>query len=256
MLVAGGALNSMPKDPSTNRPYQVLIVEDNADDVQLFMHAMRKVQMDLEIELNAKAVSDGVQGAAELKAQKFDAIFLDINLPPPDGMELTRQIRASAINRNTPVVVITGNDDRGLMTRAFQAGANLFLFKPVDRMRLLRLIQVVRAPIDRERRRLQRVKVKCKVSIESGADRLNGEALDISLNGLFVRAARVFPVGTTVTVDLTLPGSSATIRSAARIVRIVGDEFMGLQLENVGKAESDRLGAFLVPLIVALTHEH
>jgi len=50
-------------------------------------------------------------------------------MPPPDGIELTKRIRGSATNRTTPIVIITGAEDRGLMARAFQAGANWFLFK-------------------------------------------------------------------------------------------------------------------------------
>src|ERR1700722_6283728 len=131
----------MPSDNSNNHPYDVLIVEDNADDVELFMLTMRRVQVDLEIDIKAHTISNGTEAAARLKEHRFDAIFLDINLPPPEGMELTRQIRGSTFNCTTPIVIITGSEDRGLMTRAFQAGANLFLFKPIDRMRLLRLIQ-------------------------------------------------------------------------------------------------------------------
>ena len=241
----------MSKETSSIRPYDVLLVEDNPDDVELFLRSLRKVEMDMDMEINARAVSSGAQAATQLMERKYDAIFLDFNMPPPDGMELTKRIRGSEINRSTTIVMITGADDRGLMTRAFQAGANLFLFKPIDRMRLLRLIQVSIVPIDRERRRLQRVKIKCKVWIESEQNRFDGETLDISLNGMMVRANRVLPVGSTVNVGLTLPSVNEPIRTPARVVRIVGTEFMGLQLESIGKVESERLGEFLVPLIVA-----
>ena len=48
-----------------------------------------------------------------------------------------------------------------------------------------------------------------------------------------------------------LPKSPAPIRTAARIVRIVGTEYMGVQLENIGKAESERLEDFLIPMITS-----
>jgi PleD family two-component response regulator len=72
---------------------------------------------------------------------------------PPDGIELARQMRHSGLNQNTPIVIITGEKDSGLMARAFQAGANLFLFKPVDRMKLLRILRIIQEPIERERQR-------------------------------------------------------------------------------------------------------
>jgi CheY-like chemotaxis protein len=243
----------MSKMNSSNRAYEILVVEDNDNDVELFLHTLRKVQMDMEMEIKAQAASNSTEAATQIKERKYDAIFLDINMPPPDGVELTKQIRSSKLNRTTHVVIITGAEDRGLMSRAFEAGANLFLFKPIDRTRLLRLIQVSSVPIDRERRRLQRVKVKCKVSVERGQIRLDGETVDLSTGGMLIRANQTLPVGSIVNVTLVLPPATEPIRAAARILRIVGNEFMGLQLEGVGKAESDRLGGFLVPLIVAAT---
>jgi CheY-like chemotaxis protein len=234
-------------------PYDVLIVEDNTDDLDLLLRVFRQVQSDIGIEINARAVSNSVQAAAQLDEHKFDAIFLDIEMAPPNGLELAKRTRNSETNRTTPIVIVTGGEDRGLMTRAFQAGANFFLFKPINRVRLLRLIQISSVPIERERRRLQRVRVKCKVSIESEQGHFDGETLDLSLSGMLVRASRVLPVGSTVGVTLRLPSATAPIRTAARVVRVVGNEFMAFQLQNMSKAESDKLGEFLVPLIVSST---
>jgi len=242
----------MPNAGLKNRPYDLLVVEDNADDVDLFTRVLQKVQADMEIEIRAYAISNSVEAAARLQDKRFDMMFLDFNLPPPDGIELTGRVRASQVNRTTPVVILTGASDRGLMTRAFQAGANFFLFKPVDRRQLVRLLQVALVPIDRERRKLQRVRVKCKVAIEAGQDHLDGETLDISLNGMMIKAGRVLPVGSMVNVNLKLPQASAPIRMAARIVRIVGNEHMGVQLESIGREESERLGEVLVPMIAAM----
>jgi c-di-GMP-binding flagellar brake protein YcgR len=129
-------------------------------------------------------------------------------------------------------VILTGAQDNGLMARAFQAGANLFLFKPIDRTRLLRTLRVSSTQIDRERRRVQRVKVQCKVSVESEEGRLDCETLDVSMGGMFVRTKRILPVGSAVNVEMALPSAAQTIRASARVVRVVGNEFMGLQIRN------------------------
>ncbi len=236
-------------EKSGDRPYEVLVVDDNADDAELLCRTLRKTQIDAGLEINAQTASTGTQASTQLREQRFDAIFLDISMPAPDGVELTRQIRHSEMNRSTPIVMVTGAEDRGLMTRAFDAGATFFLFKPVDRTRLLRLIQISRAPIDRERRRLLRVKVKCKVSIESEQARFDGETEDLSLNGMFVHSSRVLSAGSTVNVNVALAPDSS-IRVAARVVRVVGNDSMGFEFERVGKSERERLGAFLVPFIV------
>jgi CheY-like chemotaxis protein len=242
-------------EKSGDRPYDVLVVDDNADDAELLCRTLRKAQMDAGLEINAQTASTGTQASTRLREERFDAIFLDISMPAPDGMELTRQIRHSEMNRTTPIVMVTGADDRGLMTRAFDAGATFFLFKPVDRARLLRLIQISRAPIGRERRRLQRVKVKCKVAIESEQGSFDGETEDLSLSGMFVHSSRALPVGSTVNVKVALPPGSS-IRVAARVVRVVGNDSMGFEFERVGKSERERLGAFLVPFIVAVVEKN
>jgi len=243
----------MSSSNSNNRPYDILIVEDNDNDAELFLNTLRKVQMEMDVELKPHIVPTSAQAGIQLKDRRYDAIFLDMNMPPPDGVEVTKQIRISKLNRTTLVVILTGAQDNGLMARAFQAGANLFLFKPIDRTRLLRTLRVSSTQIDRERRRVQRVKVQCKVSVESEEGRLDCETLDVSMGGMFVRTKRILPVGSAVNVEMALPSAAQTIRASARIVRVVGNEFMGLQFETIGKAESERLGGFLVPLIVAVT---
>jgi len=53
-------------------------------------------------------------------------------MPAPDGIALARQVRASALNRTTPIAMITGESDRQLITKVFEAGATFVLFKPID----------------------------------------------------------------------------------------------------------------------------
>jgi len=194
------------------------------------------------------------RGAAELlKREKYHAVFLDMRMPPPDGVELARQIRASRVNASTVIVMITGEEERTLMKRAFDAGVEFFLFKPVERNKLLKLIRVAEGSIERERRRFTRVRLRCRVSLESGNDHLEGTTLDLSLGGALVQAHRAFPSGTLVTVSLELEAGTPPMRSSARIIRTVGTDCMGMQFENLGPKESIRLQESLLPLILAPT---
>jgi hypothetical protein len=52
-----------------------------------------------------------------------------------------------------------------------------------------------------------------------------------------------------VKASLPLPTSAAPLRTTARVVRLIGRDAMGLELENVGETESERRGEFLMPLI-------
>src|SRR5258708_30079289 len=93
---------------------------------------------------------------------------------------------------------------RPVMKRAFEAGVEFFLFKPVERNKLLRLIRVTEGPIERERRRFTRVRLRRRVSMESGNDRLEGTTLDLGFRAALAQTPRTLPSGTLVTGSLEL----------------------------------------------------
>jgi two-component system chemotaxis response regulator CheY len=206
-------------------------------------------------EIKSHTTSDSQQASILIREEKFDAVFLDVKMPAPDGIALARQVRASALNRKTPIVMITGENDRGLLTRVFEAGATFVLFKPIDRHRLMRLIRVSEDVIQRESRQFQRVKVNCKVSMQMDRERSVGRTLDMSLNGAMVCADRTFSVGSTIRVDLELTHGRAPLSLAARVVRVVGVDCMGLHLENVPLEHARKMQEFLLPLILAIETE-
>jgi len=224
---------------------QVLVVDDDPLTCELIREILCSAGME------AASLTDSTEAASRLRTEKFHAIFLDVRMPPPDGIELARQIRASRVNASTVIVMITGEEDRTVMKRAFEAGVEFFLFKPVERSKLLRLIRATEGPIERERRRSTRVRLRCRVSMESGNDRIVGTTLDLSLGGLLVQSQHIFPPGTRVTVSLELETGKAPFRSNARIVRTVGTDCMGIQFENLAAKESRQLQEFLLPLILA-----
>ena len=226
-------------------PSRILVVDDDPTVCELIQEVLAAAEME------SFALTDSKEAATRITQERFDAIFLDVRMPPPDGIELSRQIRASGLNRTTPIVVVTGEEDNAVLKRAFEAGATFFLFKPIDRHRMLRLIRVTEGSIQHEARRYQRVKASCKVSIECGLERLSGTTLDMSLSGLLVRAPSTLPVGTAVQVSLELKSGSAPLRVAARVMRVSADNCMGLLIENAGREETKRLQEFLLPLILA-----
>jgi CheY-like chemotaxis protein len=228
-------------------PSRVLVVDDDPTVCEMIQDILNSAEMETVTHTSSQ------EAASRLELEKFQAVFLDVNMPSPDGLELTRWIRASGLNRTTPIVMITGEDDRTILARAFQAGASFFLFKPIDRHRMLRLIRVAEAPMQREARRYQRVKVSCKVSIELNQEQVSGIALDLSLGGMFVRASRALSVGSIVHVRLELRAGAPTVNLAARVVRSSANSGMGLQLENNGPDQNRKLQEYLLPLILART---
>jgi CheY-like chemotaxis protein len=227
-------------------PNRILVVDDDPIVCELIQEVLASA------ELQSLAVTDSDRATSHLAMEKFGAVFLDVRMPPPDGIELTRRIRASSLNRATPIVIITGEEDNAVLGRAFDARANFFLFKPIDRHRMLRLIRVTERSIQHEGRRFQRVRTACQVSLHCGQEHLTGATVDLSLGGMLVRSTCALPVGSAVRVDLQLQTDKPPLQIIARVVRVSGVDCMGLEIENPeSDEESKRLQEFLLPLILA-----
>src|SRR6266851_7713667 len=110
-----------------NMPARVLVVDDHAPSCELIAEILRSAGFD------ASSLTNSREAAERLTNEKFHAVFLDMRMPPPDGLELARQIRGSRINASTVIIMITGEQERTLMRRAFEIGVGFFLFKPVER---------------------------------------------------------------------------------------------------------------------------
>ena len=228
-------------------PARILVVDDDPLNGELISEILRSAGMDVSF------LTCSTEAAVRLKREKYHAVFLDMRMPAPDGAELARQIRASRINASAVIVMITGEQDRTVMGRAFEAGVEFFLFKPVERNKLLKLIRATEGSIERERRRFTRVRLRCRVSLESGNDRLEGTTLDLSLGGALVQSDRALTSGTLVAVSLELEAGRSPMRSSARVIRTVGTDCMGIHFEDLGPRESIRLQETLLPLILAAT---
>ncbi len=226
---------------------RVLVVDDAPAICELMQAVLRSAGMDV------LATSNSQQAAIHLAREKFDAIFLDVKMPPPDGIDLAGRARSSGFNQKTPIVMITGDADPAVQERAFKAGANFLLFKPLDRRRLLRILRVTRNSIQQERRRFQRVSVRCKAIVETSTSQIEGSTLDMSLNGVLIQAGTALPAGTKVIVALQLKPGAAPLRASGKVARLIGEDCMGIEITTASLEDSERLQEFLLPLILATT---
>jgi chemotaxis family two-component system response regulator PixG len=78
------------------------------------------------------AVQDSLRAIAALLTHKPDLIFLDLVMPNTNGYEICSQLRKVSAFRNTPIIILTGNDGIIDRVRAKIVGATDFLSKPVD----------------------------------------------------------------------------------------------------------------------------
>jgi two-component system CheB/CheR fusion protein len=112
---------------------RVLVIEDNAD-----ARDMLKTWLELEGHEVLEAVN-GVEGVKALLNERPDVAFVDIGLPLMDGYDVARAVRRQA-DHGTRLVALTGYGQADDRRRAFDAGFDDFVVKPVDPARLSQIL--------------------------------------------------------------------------------------------------------------------
>ena len=128
------------------RPIEILMVEDNPDDVDLTMEALKEAK----VRNNLHAVEDGVQALAFLHkegvyadAPRPDLILLDLNLPKKDGREVLREIKSDGDLKRIPVVILTTSQAEEDIFRSYDLHANCYITKPVDFDRFIEVVKSI-----------------------------------------------------------------------------------------------------------------
>lgn len=132
----------VPIEDRTLTRKTILLVEDNREDEELTLRALRKSNI-----MNQVVVArDGEEALQHLFGHKEEnhlgtshetellpaVILLDLKLPKINGIEVLRQIRSHPRTRRLPVVVLTSSKDERDLDEVYDLGANSCLFKPVD----------------------------------------------------------------------------------------------------------------------------
>ena len=129
----------------------ILLVEDNQDDLDLTLRALRKSKIPSTVAI----VRDGVEAldylfgtgshAGRDTSDQPRVVFLDLKLPRVAGLEVLRQMRADERTRNVPVVVLTSSSENHDMLESYHRGANSFIRKPIDFDEFVQAIQQMNA---------------------------------------------------------------------------------------------------------------
>ncbi len=116
----------------------ILLVEDNPDDVELTLRALKQYNVKNQIAV----VRDGAEaldylfttGAyADRDTSTIPAVvILDLKLPKMDGLEVLQRLRADERTKLVPVVILTSSKEEGDMVNGYKFGANSYVQKPVD----------------------------------------------------------------------------------------------------------------------------
>jgi CheY-like chemotaxis protein len=219
---------------------KLLVVEDDVPSLEL----MREVFTSLEAEVCA--VENSENAAALINQRRFDGIFLDLGMPSPDGFQLARLIRKSASNKSTPIVIVTGVDDKKVMEQAFSIGVTFFLQKPIDRQKLSRLFRTVRGGMINNRRRYIRVPLTAEVVITVGSKNLHAVSWNLSEGGMQVEAEGLRSQEK-VLVSFRLPAPEVSIDGEG-IVAWVGKNRQGIQFTSLSEQNQLAIRKFIASI--------
>ncbi len=116
----------------------ILLVEDNPDDVQLTLRALKKSKIMNEVIVAQDGIEaldylfgTGKHAGRDAKALP-QVVLLDLKMPKMDGLEVLQRIRGDERTKLLPVVVLTTSSEDRDRIESYKLGANSYVRKPVD----------------------------------------------------------------------------------------------------------------------------
>ena len=105
---------------------RILSVDDNAVHLRLIEESL------LGEEFQVVSSQNGRDAERIARSIRPDAVIIDLMMPQINGIQLCRQMKLDELTRHIPVVIVTAVNDRDMMLKALDSGADDFLQKPVD----------------------------------------------------------------------------------------------------------------------------
>ena len=116
----------------------ILLVEDNQDDADLALHALRRGQLanDIFVARDGEEALDFLFCRGVFAHRSFEhppkLVLLDLKLPKVNGMEVLKQVKSDPRTKVIPVVIMTSSKEERDLAASYHLGANSYIQKPVD----------------------------------------------------------------------------------------------------------------------------
>jgi CheY-like chemotaxis protein len=117
---------------------EILLVEDNRQDAEMTMRALRKCKIANKVQW----AKDGVEAlnfircTGEFESRNKNSfpkvILLDLKMPRLDGLDVIRALKADEVTRKIPIVVMTSSNQERDVTESYRLGVNGYVTKPVQ----------------------------------------------------------------------------------------------------------------------------
>jgi len=128
------------------RPIQILMVEDNPDDIELTVEALK----DARVANHLTVAQDGEEALSYLRcrgkyaqAVRPDLILLDLNMPRKNGRDVLRDIKNDPKLKRIPVVILTTSQAEDDILHTYDLHANCYITKPVDFNQFLKVVRSI-----------------------------------------------------------------------------------------------------------------
>lgn len=126
------------EDKKMKNEYEIVIVEDNANDAELMVRSLKKNQLSNKLVIleDGELALDfifcrGKYADRQLHYSRI-VVFLDLKLPKVNGLEVLKQIKSDKKTKTMPVIIVTSSNEDPDIKAAYNLGANSYVVKPVN----------------------------------------------------------------------------------------------------------------------------
>jgi CheY-like chemotaxis protein len=158
-------------------------------------------------------------GAQKGEGQRFDIVFLGLDVAQPEALLAARRIRDSQINRDTTLVVLSPADDVETLRLAFSEGADYVLPKPIAANRIRPMLAAIDSPGWKGKRPASRMPLFTPVKCVWGQQQAVLSSLNISESGMLLKPSLDLEVGDKVALEFAIAEVGGSLSALARIAR-------------------------------------
>lgn len=143
-VLTTAAVEDYDIDNSHPKEYTLLIVEDNAEVLQMIVDNMQE-------QYNIVTATNGKEGLDKAKTEHIDLIISDVMMPVMDGEEMTRRIKDDIDINHIPIILLTAKQTMESQLDGLRAGADAYIVKPFSFVHLKTQVETLLANRKRER---------------------------------------------------------------------------------------------------------
>jgi signal transduction histidine kinase/DNA-binding response OmpR family regulator len=156
--------------PGEFNDVRILLVEDNPVNQMVATEVLKNSDFSVDTAIN------GIEAVKAVRADTYDVVLMDIQMPQMDGLQATKIIRKKLNMHDLPIIAMTAHAMKGDRDRCFDAGMNGYIAKPID---CKELFTVLRQNIPEAKRtqlkQIKRPTLRCEIdSMSSGLDIKDG----------------------------------------------------------------------------------